>query len=66
MYVACDMTPESRKSAVREAPRRRPIVARQRIGKNVPATTNTQAKREILLNVSFSIQSIPYERKAGD
>jgi hypothetical protein len=41
------------------------IAARQRIGKNVIAETNTQAKIE-LLDVSFSMPSVSYQRKADE
>jgi hypothetical protein len=43
-----------------------PIVARQRLGKNVTAATNTHETIEELLDVSFSIRSVRYERKVGD
>jgi hypothetical protein len=39
-----------------------PIVARQRLGKNVTAATNTHAKIEELLDASFSMRSM-YQRK---
>jgi hypothetical protein len=43
-----------------------PIVARQRFGKNVTAATNTQGTIEELLNASFSMRSVSYQRKVGD
>jgi hypothetical protein len=43
-----------------------PIVARQRLGKNVTAATNTQASIEELLDASFSIRAVSYQRKVGD
>jgi hypothetical protein len=36
------------------------IVARQRLGKNVTAATNTRERVEDLLDASFSIQSVSY------
>jgi hypothetical protein len=42
-----------------------PIVARQRLGKNV-TTTNTYATIEKLLDESFLIPSVQYEAKVGD
>jgi hypothetical protein len=42
-----------------------PIVARQRLGKNVTAATNTYAIED-LLYVSFSIRFVSYLRKLGD
>jgi hypothetical protein len=43
-----------------------PTVARQRLGKNVTAATNTHATIEELLDASFSMQSVSYQRKVGD
>jgi hypothetical protein len=42
------------------------IVVRQRLGKNVPAATNTHATREELLDASFSMRSVSYQMKIGD
>jgi hypothetical protein len=42
------------------------IVARQRLGKNVTAATNAHATTEELLDASFSIRFVSYERKTGD
>jgi hypothetical protein len=42
------------------------IVARQRLGKHFPAATNTYATTEELLEASFSIRSVSYQRKEGD
>jgi hypothetical protein len=42
------------------------VVARQRLGKNVTAATNTHATIEELLNASFSMRSMSYQRKTGD
>jgi hypothetical protein len=45
----------------------RRIVARQRLGKkNVTAATNTHATIEELLDASFSMPSVRYQRKVGD
>jgi hypothetical protein len=38
-----------------------PIVARQRLGKHVPAVTTT--RNEELLDASFSIRSVSYRRR---
>jgi hypothetical protein len=38
-------------------------IARQRVGKNVTATTNKQATKEKLLDAPFSIRSVSSERK---
>jgi hypothetical protein len=43
-----------------------PIVARQRLDKNVTATTNAHGVIEELLEVSFSMRSESYKRKVGD
>jgi hypothetical protein len=42
-----------------------PIVARQRLGKNSTAATNTHATIEELLDASFSMRSVSYQRKVG-
>jgi hypothetical protein len=44
----------------------RSVVVRQRLGKSVIATTNTHATIEELLKTSFSVRSVPYQRKVGD
>jgi hypothetical protein len=41
------------------------IVARQRLCKHVPAATNTHTTEE-LLDASFSMRSVSYQRKVGD
>jgi hypothetical protein len=41
------------------------IVSRQRLGKHIPVATNKR-KREELLDSSFSMQSVSYQRKVGD
>jgi hypothetical protein len=38
-----------------------PIVARQRLGKNVSAVTNTHATIEELLDESFSMWAVSYQ-----
>jgi hypothetical protein len=43
-----------------------PFVARQRLGKNVTAATNTHAKINELLDASFSMRSVSYQRRVGD
>jgi hypothetical protein len=40
------------------------IVARQRLGKHVLAATHIKEKIE-LLDASFSMRSVPYQRKLG-
>jgi hypothetical protein len=40
-----------------------PTVARQRLGKHFPATTNTHPTTEEFLNVSFSMRSVSYQRR---
>jgi hypothetical protein len=40
-----------------------PIVARQRLGRNVTAVTNTYATIEELLDASFSMRSVSYQGK---
>jgi hypothetical protein len=42
-----------------------PIVARQLLGKHVPTATNTHPTIE-LLDASFSMRSVSYQRKVGD
>jgi hypothetical protein len=42
-----------------------PIVARQRLGKNVTAATNRHATIEELLDASSSMRSMSYQRKVG-
>jgi hypothetical protein len=42
------------------------IDARQRLGKNVTTATNTHATIEELLDVSFYMRSVSYQRKIGD
>jgi hypothetical protein len=41
-------------------------IARQLHGKYFTAATNTHATIEKLLNASFLMRSVPYERKVGD
>jgi hypothetical protein len=43
-----------------------PSIARQRIGKNVTVATNTHATIEELLDASFSMRSVSYQRKVDD
>jgi hypothetical protein len=43
-----------------------PIVARQRLGRNVTQTTNTHATIEEILDESFSMRSVSYERTLDD
>jgi hypothetical protein len=43
-----------------------PIVARQRPGKDVTAATNTQATIEALLDASFSMRTLSFQKKIGD
>jgi hypothetical protein len=43
-----------------------PLIARQRLGKNVTSSTNTHATVEQLLDASFSILSVSYQREVGD
>jgi hypothetical protein len=40
-----------------------PIVARQRLGLNLTAVTNTRATIEELLDASFSMWPVPYQGK---
>jgi hypothetical protein len=40
-----------------------PIIARQRLGKNVTAATNSHATIKELLDASYSVRSVPYQRK---
>jgi hypothetical protein len=42
------------------------IVARQRLGKHVTAEKNTHAIIEELLDASFSLRSVSYQRQVGD
>jgi hypothetical protein len=42
------------------------IVARQRLGKNITAATNTRATVEELLDTSFSMRPRVVSRKVGD
>jgi hypothetical protein len=37
------------------------IIARQRLGKDVPAVTNTQATKEEMLDMVFSMPSLSYQ-----
>jgi hypothetical protein len=39
-----------------------PIVVRQRLGKHVPAVTNTHGTIEEFLDASFSMRSVLYQR----
>jgi hypothetical protein len=43
-----------------------PTVARQRLGENVTAETNEHATIEEVLDVSFSIRVVLYQRKVGN
>jgi hypothetical protein len=43
-----------------------PIVARQRLRKNVTAATNTHSTTKEFLNMSSSMRFVSYERKVGD
>jgi hypothetical protein len=43
-----------------------PIVVRQWLGKNVTAAMNTHAIIEELLDASFSMQFMSYQRKVGN
>jgi hypothetical protein len=43
-----------------------PIVARQRMGKNVTAATNTHTTIEELLDASLSMLSVSYQRKVSE
>jgi hypothetical protein len=42
-----------------------PIVATQRLGKNLTAAINAHATIEELLDASFSMRSVSYQRKVG-
>jgi hypothetical protein len=42
-----------------------PIVVRQLLGQNVTVATNIHATKEDLLDASFSMRSISYQRKVG-
>jgi hypothetical protein len=39
-----------------------PVIARQRLGKNVSAATNTHTTTEDLLDASFSMRSVSHQR----
>jgi hypothetical protein len=43
-----------------------PIVARQRLGKNVNAAKNIYETIEELLDTTFSMRLVSYRRKVGD
>jgi hypothetical protein len=43
-----------------------PIVARQRLGKNVTTTISTHVRIEELLDASFYMRSVSYQRKVCD
>jgi hypothetical protein len=43
-----------------------PLVARQWLGKDVTAAISTHAKIEELLEASFSMLSVSYQRKVGN
>jgi hypothetical protein len=43
-----------------------PVVARQRLGKNVTAATNTHTTTEESLGASFTMLSVSYRRKVGN
>jgi hypothetical protein len=43
-----------------------PIVAKQQLGTNVTIATNVQTTIEELLDVSFSMQSMSYQRNVDD
>jgi hypothetical protein len=40
-------------------------IARQRLGKNITAATNTRVTIEELLDASFSVLSVPCQKKVG-
>jgi hypothetical protein len=42
------------------------VVAKQRLGKNITAATNTEAKIKEILDASFSMRPALYQRKVGD
>jgi hypothetical protein len=42
------------------------VVARQRLGKHIPAATNKHATIKELLDAPFSMWPVSYQRKAGD
>jgi hypothetical protein len=42
------------------------IVATQRLGKHVPAATNTRSTIQELLEASFSLLTLSYQTKVGD
>jgi hypothetical protein len=43
-----------------------PIFIGKRVGGNLTAATNTHAKIEQLLDLSFSVGSVSYQRKVGN
>jgi hypothetical protein len=43
-----------------------PVIARQWLGKNVTTAMNTHTAIEELLDASFSMQSLSYQKKVGD
>jgi hypothetical protein len=43
-----------------------PIVTRRRLRKNVTTATNTHTTLEELLDASFSVRSVLYQKKIGD
>jgi hypothetical protein len=43
-----------------------PVSARQRLDKNITAATNTQATIEELLDASFSMRSVSFQREVDD
>jgi hypothetical protein len=43
-----------------------PFIAKKRLDKNIIAATNTHATIEELLDGVFSMQSVSYQRKAGE
>jgi hypothetical protein len=71
MYI---MTPEPASTTYCINPSRQSVclyvyphtVARQRLGKNVTASSNTHATIEELLDASFPMQSVSYRRKMGE
>jgi hypothetical protein len=42
------------------------VVAKQRLGKQVPKATNTHATIKVFLDTSFSMVSVSYQRKVSD
>jgi hypothetical protein len=71
MYI---MAPEPNSTAYYIIPSHQPLclyvyhslVARQRLGKNFTTATNTQATIEELLDASFPMKSVTYQRKVGN